>query len=124
MLTVQKFCQCGVGDPAAELAAVERMVRSDPSGRTPLCQQISQVCATLHPTPYNLNPTPYTLHPTPYTLQPKPSTLHHTPYTLHPTHYTLHTTPYPTPYTGCGACEGRGGTAENGGQKVRGSSGL
>jgi len=32
-----------VGDPAAELAAVERMVRSDPSGRTPLCQQVSQV---------------------------------------------------------------------------------
>ena len=39
-----EFCQCGVGDPAAELAAVERMVRSDPSGRTPLCQQVSQVC--------------------------------------------------------------------------------
>jgi hypothetical protein len=34
---------CGVGDPAAELAQVERMVRSDPSGRTPLCHQISQV---------------------------------------------------------------------------------
>ena len=35
--------QCGVGDPDAEIAQVEEMLRTDPIGRTPLCAQINQV---------------------------------------------------------------------------------
>ena len=35
--------QCGVGDPDAEIAQVEEMLKTDPIGRTPLCAQIQQV---------------------------------------------------------------------------------
>ncbi len=48
---------CGVGDPAAELAQVERMLRCDPSGRTPLCQQISQVVERIKEEAANLRAT-------------------------------------------------------------------
>jgi hypothetical protein len=35
--------RCGMGDPSAEVAAIEKMIRTDPTGQTPLCAQIQQV---------------------------------------------------------------------------------
>ena len=35
--------QCGTREPADEIAQVQEMLRTDPFGRTPLCEQLSQV---------------------------------------------------------------------------------
>jgi len=35
--------QCGIGDPTAEIMQVQEMLKTDPIGRTPLCQQITEV---------------------------------------------------------------------------------
>jgi len=34
---------CGIGEPADEIAQVQEMLRTDPFGRTPLCEQLNQV---------------------------------------------------------------------------------
>lgn len=39
----QQVLQCGVGEPTAELRAMESMITSAPSARTPLCAQIRAV---------------------------------------------------------------------------------
>jgi hypothetical protein len=40
---MNQVLRCGMGNPLVELAAIEKMVRSDPYGRTPLCSQLAQV---------------------------------------------------------------------------------